>query len=292
MPPRVITMLSGTKTRELTLTVAGANGRRFAVTKSRGSNMNFAETAALVLAEAAEGEDVLRVALKKSGATDEQIEASIGHYRLQQGFKDQVTPKMFAAVAKAAEYVTVKKADDDDDKDKKKKKKEEGDDKEPKDMKKSAEIPEAVQKSLDAKDTEIEELRKSVAVEKAARERGEIVSEVKKSFAHVPGKSSEELADMLLAARAAGGDLEKSLREQWTETSKAVEASDLLKSGGSPLAKNITGGAIDEMNTRAKEMVKKSDAGLSFDQAFVKIMDADPSLYQRYLEENPAQRQR
>jgi hypothetical protein len=46
------------------------------------------------------------------------------------------------------------------------------------------------------------------------------------------------------------------------------------------------------MNTRAKELVKKSEGELTFDRAFVQIMDDDPELYQRYLDENPAQRQR
>ncbi len=280
MSARVITMLSGTKTRELTLTVAGANGRRFAVAKSSGAKeMNFAEIAAQVLAEPAEGEDKLIESLKKSGATEEQIEASVGHYRMQQGFKDQVSPEMFGEIAKAAAYVTetpnpkpVMK-------------------KEPKPAP-TPDIPEAVQKSLDAKDTEIAALRKSVADEKKARERGELIAEVEKSFPHVPGKSAEELADMLLAARAAGGDLEKSLRAQWSEVNKSIEASELLRTSGSALAKNITGGAIDTMNAKTKELVAKSAGELSFDQAFVQVMDAEPALYEQYLQENPAQRQR
>lgn len=297
MAPRVITMLSGTRTKELTLTVAGANGRRFALAKSIGDQtMKFTEIAAQVLAEPAEGEDTLKEALTKSGATAEQIEAAVGHFRMQQGFKDQVTPKQFATIATASEYLTVAKQfppkkDDDDDEEEKAKKAAAAKAKAAK-AQKSADIPEAVQKSLDEKDGKIEELKKSLVAETAKRERADLITEVKKSFGHVPGKSDEEMADMLMQARAAGGGLEKSLREQWAQTNDAVKDSDLLRTGGSPLTKNIAGGAIDEMNTRAKEMVKKSVGELDFNQAFVKIMDAEPGLYQRYLEENPAQRQR
>ena len=77
----------------------------------------------------------------------------------------------------------------------------------------SEEVPEAVRKAMDEKDAEIAELRKSVETEKATRERNELIVEVEKSYGHVPGKSAEEMADMLLKARAAGGDLEKELRE-------------------------------------------------------------------------------
>lgn len=256
--------------------------------------MKFTEIAAQVLAEPAEGEEALKETLTKSGATEDQIEAAVGHYRLQQGFKDQVTAEVFGEVAKAADYAVVQKAkktekqEDEDEDDKKpaflKQKKTEG-------MKKSA-VSEEVQKKFDAKDAEIAELRKTVDAEKETRERSELVAEVEKSFSHVPGKSAGEMADMLLKARAAGGDLEQALRDQWTQTNEAVEASNLLKSGGSPLTKNLVGGAIDEMNTKARELVQKSEGGLTFDRAFVQIMDAEPELYNRYLEENPAQRQR
>lgn len=266
--------------------------------------MKFTDVAMQVLAEPAEGEDVLKETLAKSGATEEQIEAAIGHYRLQQGFKDQVTPELFGEVAKAAEYVVekAKKAEMTDEEkkqmmeeeEKKKAKKPFPGAAPPFEKEKTAksEVPEAVQKAIDEKDAEIAELRKSLDTEKATRERNDLIVEVSKSYGHVPGKSVEEMADMLLKARAAGGDLEKELREQWEQTSKAVEESALLKSGGSPLAKNFVGGAIDEMNTRAKELVNKSNGELTFDRAFVQIMDDDPALYQRYLDENPAQRQR
>jgi len=273
MPPTVINMLSAVRTRELSLVRRGANNKRFALTK--GSPMKFEELVAQVIGTEADGEQQLAESLRKSGHSDEAVEAAVVQYRMAQGFADQVDKGAFELVAKAAGYDLAPKVEPKADKP------------EPK-AAPSQEIPAELAKSLDDKDAKIAELAKSLDDEKRTRVRNELIAECEKSYAHVPGMSAEAQADAILGARAAGGDLEQTLRKSWAETDKAMQESDLLRSAGSPLREN-TGGAYEQIGKMVAERVAKSATPLTVAQAEAMVLDENPALYEAYLAEHPEQ---
>lgn len=276
--PNTVTMLGSLYTAELSLVRRGANNRRFAVTK--GMDMEFNEVLQSVLATEAEGEDKLVATLKSSGMDEDGVAAAVAQYRLQHGFKDKVSKDAFAVVAKAAGYETVKKAEPPA----------------PPAGSKPVGMPpemEAVWKSqqdaiASANERSDKLERQLEAVQKDAR-RKDYVAKCQREFAHVPGMTAEQMAEMLLQAEAVGKEFAENLEKQWTATAEAVKKSALLRSGGVTGASPSGGSAWGKMEAMAKELVQKSAGELTSAKAMDQVMSSNPDLYQAYLQENPAQ---
>lgn len=112
------------------------------------------------------------------------------------------------------------------------------------------------------------------------------IAKAEKDLNSVPGKADE--IGMLL----------KSLHDQNPETAAKVESllksansalneSDIFKVYGSSRAGSST--VNTEIEGLAKEMVTKSEKGISYAEAYVKAMDSRPELYNQYLQEHPKQ---
>jgi hypothetical protein len=283
MPPRVITMLTGVKTAELSVVPDGANNKRFALSKEH--EMLLSEVLKNLIGTKAEGEDDLKAKLEKAGLSGDALEAAIASYRVQHGYADKLSKESVVAIAKAAGFDLTEKADDDDDTPPPKKKK--PDDKPAFLNKEAAEQIATMQKSIDEQKAANEQLSKELSGVKRGALRKELIVECEKEFAHVPGMSAEEQADTLLKAKDAGGDLEETIRKQWAATSEAISKSDLLRPAGTG-GGGGSGDAAGQLDTLAKELITK-DTKLSYAKAYDLAMQQNPSLYKEYLNQNPAQ---
>lgn len=279
MPPKTVTMLGSLTTAELSLVRRGANMRRFAVTK--GMDMDLQEVLQSVLATEAEGEKALTQTLKSAGLDEDGIGVAIAQYRLQHGFKDKVSKDAFAAVAKAAGYDAVKKAEPP---------------KPPEPRGKPAGMPpelEAVWKSQQDQIAEAKERadkleRQLEGVRKDAL-RKDYVAKCERDYAHVPGMTAEQMADMLMQAESVSKEFAESLEKQWKDTAEAVKKSGLLSASGATGPRSTSGDAWSQMQTMAKELVQKSAGELTAAKALDKVVAENPDLYQEYLNQNPAQ---
>lgn len=277
--PQTVTMLGSLYTAELSLVKRGANNRRFAVTK--GMDMDLNEVLQTVLATEAEGEKALVQSLKSGGIDGDAVDVAVAHYRLQHGFKDKVTKEAFDLVAKAAGYEVTKKAEPS--------KKTEPRSTKPAGMPPEMEAVWKAQKdAIEAAKKESADVKAELAEVKKAAQRKDFVMRCEREFAHVPGMSTEQMADMLMQAHAVSKEFGESLEKQWAETAEVVKKSSLLGSvGGQPTT--TSGSAWDKMQNLAKELVQKSAGELSSAKALDLVMQQNPELYQEYLGENPAQ---
>jgi len=304
---RRITKLTSVKTQEVSLVRRGANNKRFALTKSKESKMHFNELLKTVLETEAEGEDKLVATLKASGADEDAIHVAVANYRLQNGFRDQLSPDEFNAVAKAAGYQE-KAEDKAEDKAKKlpkdKKKAEEEEDlpfpgaKPPFKAKKDADMNPETSRVLKAQQNEIEALRKEsqglqeiLKAERVERIRKEYVAKCAKEFPLVPGMTSDEMGEMLQKAYEVSDEFGQNLEKQWTQTQASLSKSQLLVNQGFVSANDGSSsqGAWGKIQELAKQRVQKADGGLSEAKALDMVLKENPDLYQEYLNENPAQ---
>ena len=297
--PRVINILSGVETRELSLVRNGANNKRIALTKSEDQDMDFAKLLKSVLATEAEGEKELIVTLKAAGANDEAIEIAVANFRLQTGFKDKLSKEHFSKVAKAAGFEVAKAAHKDKAED------EEEDPKKPgffmngKKMPTSkshtpSEIPAEIQKTLDDQKAELQAVKKESAESKAEvvalRKEGDLkdyIAKCAKDFAHVPGMSSKERGAKLQKCYEVSEEFGKEQEKEWATVSAALKGSALLKAQGITHSGDGSS-ATGKAEAIAKEL-RKDDPKLTKEQAIAKAYDENPELYDDYLADHPAQ---
>jgi hypothetical protein len=273
MPPKMITLLTGVQTAEVSVVPQGANNKRVALSKQE-SEMPISELIKSLMSTEADGEKNLRDQLAKAGLDAEAVEAGVLQYRLAHGFSDKIGKEHLAMVAKAAGYdLEIKAAP----------------------APREPEIPAALKKQFEAQAEEIrkaneradknaEDLRK----ERDLRVRKDLIVECEKAFANVPGLTAEQQADMLMKARGVDAEFEKTLRDQWTATAQAIATSGITKQRGTPGGAGAALEAETKLATLAKEAMAK-DSKLSYEQAFRQAMNANPELYQQYLQANPQQ---
>lgn len=301
MPGKVINMLTGVKTKELSLVRRGANNKRIALTKSEDHQMEFAKLLKSVLATEAEGEKELVATLKAAGANDEAVEVAVANFRIQSGFKDKLSKETFAEVAKAAGFEVEKAEEKKPNPFAEKAEDETEDPKKPgffmngKKMPtaKSVEIPAEMQKAFDEQNATIAALKKTadessatvVALRKEAELKGHI-AKCEKEFAHVPGLSSEEMGVKLQKAYEVSEDFGKSQEKEWATVSAALKSSDLLEIQGITHSSDGSS-AMGKATTIAKE-IRKGDPKLTEDQAIAKAWEENPDLYSSYLADNPS----
>lgn len=301
MPGKVINMLTGVKTRELSLVARGANNKRIAFTKSEDRNMKFADLVKTVLDTEAEGEKELIVTLKAASTSDEAIEVAVANFRLQSGFKDKLSKEAFAEVAKAAGF-EVEKAKPNPFAEKA------GETEDPKkpgffmNGKKMptakshtpVEMPAEMKKAFDEQKVELAAIKKEsaeskaevVSLRKAAELKGHI-AKCEKDFAYVPGLSSDEMGTKLQKAYEVSEDFGKAQEKEWATVSAALQKSTLLQTQG--ITHSTDGSsATGKAEAIAKE-IRKGDPKLTKEQAIAKAYEENPELYTEYLADNPAQ---
>jgi len=159
-----------------------------------------------------------------------------------------------------------------------------------------ADMPVEMRKAFEEQAETIARLEKSsqdsaaelVALRKES-DRKEYIAKCAEHYAHVPGKSIDELGEMLQKAYEVSEDFGKQLEGQWAETSTALKKSALLAKQGATHSSHDGSSAMGKMESLAKEYVAK-DPSLSHDVAIGKVMIDHPELYAEYINENPAQR--
>lgn len=278
--PKTIRMLSALTTAELSLVKRGANARRFAVTKGM-DDMDFNEILQSVLATEAEGEKGLLQTLKSAGLDEDAMQVAVAQYRLQHGFKDKLTADAFSSVAKAAGYELTKKAETPPPKPRSTT---------PADMPPELEaVWKSQQEAINNANERADKLERQLDVVRKDAQRKDYVVKCEREYSHVPGMSAEQMADMLIKAEAVSKEFAESLEKQWKETSEAVKKSVLLGSSGSATPSPTGGDAWSAMQSKARELVQKSDGSLTAAKALDRVMSENPELYQAYLNDNPAQ---
>ena len=276
MPPKMITLLTGVQTAEVSVVPQGANNKRVALSKQEREMPNSELIKSLMSTEA-DGEKSLRDQLAKAGLDADAIEASVIQFRLAHGFSDKIGKEHLAMVAKAAGYdLEIKAAP----------------------ARQEPEMPAALKKQFDAQTEEIrkanqraETLAEDLRKERDLRVRKDLIVECEKEFASVPGLTAEQQADVLMKARGVDAEFEKSIRAQWTATTAAIANSGIMKGHGTPGAGAGGSASIEaegKLATLAKEAMAK-DKGLTYPQAFRQVMQAHPEIYQQYLQGNPQQ---
>lgn len=303
--PRRITKLTRIQTQEVSLVKRGANNKRFALTKSKESEMSFHELLKSVLETEAEGEGQLVESLKAAKASEEAIQCAIANYRLQNGFRDKLSKEEFAEVAKAAGYAMLEK--------KKEEKEEEEDEEEgkkpfpgaapPFKKKKTekshvpADMPPEMERIFKEQQEELESLRKAydetrerLEKEEKERVRKEYVAKCANAYSFVPGMTADAMGEMLQKAYDVSEEFGQQLEKQWQQTNEAISKSDLLTTQGLALSNDgRCDGAWAKMQNLAKQEIQKAEGGLSEAQALNQVMKEHPELYAEYLDENPRQ---
>jgi len=153
------------------------------------------------------------------------------------------------------------------------------------------EIPEAVQKMLDAQATEIakantraENAEKAAAVEKEARERADFAKTAETDIPHLPGTSVEKGNTLYAVAKAVDAKVFEALMTLLKAGSVAVDANVLIEDGDSN-ASGTAGTAFDQLAKIAKDAVV-SGVHKTFEQAFDAACTGHPALWKEYRTEN------
>ncbi len=252
--------LTNVHAHEVSLVRRGANGKRFALTK--GLTMN--ELIEAVLKTEAEGEADMVAALGE-GVSEEQVELAKANFRLQVGFQDKLPKEAFAEIAKSSYGIESAS---------------EAPNAEPAPEPEPEPIPAEVQKTIDAKDAELVDLRKRTEELEKTALRKSLTETVEKEFKHVAGSSTDEMVDLLMDLTSAGGDLADRVKKTW----KAVDHSALLETKGTVKKNDGTGSAFEQIQKAAAEL-QKSDSGLSEAQAIAQVAKQQPELHRAYKEE-------
>lgn len=157
---------------------------------------------------------------------------------------------------------------------------------------KAADLPEPVKKAFEAltervakAETEAQEAKNTAAVEKAARELGEMTVFVNKELSHLPGKA-EDIAKGLVESKS---KLSKESYDLMITTMKAGSAA-IEKAGeesgtGDGLA--ATGSAFEKLSAIGEEL-RKTETKLTKEQAFAKAVDQNPELWKEHRAEQKA----
>lgn len=318
-----INLLTNVKTAKVSLVKRGANKRRFALFKSEQEmDPEFQEILEAIMEIEAENEDQIEEIFKQDKLTSKEINAVKGVLRMVSGFKDKLPKDVMSKLAALAGYPTPakkqKKTPEEIEGEKKKEKekaKKQKDKEKEKDkygypmMKALESLPEErrdelepIVKALDEayaeqiekadaerKDAEKEtaEIKKALKDERDTRQLQEWIAKADTDLSHYPGASAEELGAQLKKLHDVDADFAEKEFERMKAASEALKQSDLLKEAGGNRAP--TGSAYQKIQELTKAKIQKSAGEMTEEQAEVEIMNEHPALYEKYLEENPAQ---
>lgn len=317
MGKSTINLLTNVKTAKVSLVKRGANKRQFAIFKSEKTMPDdntipmeeMEEIFKAIVETEAEGEEKLEDIFKQEKLSPKAMNAVKGALRLLGAYKEEVGGDLMKKLAAAAGYgyAAPKKQEPKKEPEKKQKKKDE-EHKYP--MAKALDgLPDELREQLepvfkaqqDLYDEEIakaekhaedadkrtEEVAKALKTERDQRQTQEWIAKSEDELSHFPGKSSEELGKMLKALHDVNPEMATAQFESMKAASDAIKESDLLKTAGTGTAPG--GSAYQKIQEMVKAKIAKSGDTMTPEQAEVEIMKEDPVLYEKYLEENPAQ---
>lgn len=294
-----LTELRDFKVKEVSVVDKGANKKkRFPIFKQE-KPMNE-EIMKAVLETEVEGEANLQEFIDKSELDEGGIDAAKGALRILSSFKDKLPEGTISKLAEIAGYdqPIIKEA-----KKEEAPQKEEEEEEEETEMKKSLEgVSEEVKKQfediqkehqaqVDALKAKNEEIEKALKEEKDRRELETWVAKAKEELDGIPGKTAEELGTELKKLADVDTEIADSQFNVLKASAEAIKEGNLLKElGGRGM--DVAGSAMDKINKLAEKLIEKSSGELTKEQARVKIMDENPSLYTQYMAEHPEQQGR
>lgn len=261
------------RVEEVSLVRRAANRRKFLLLKE-----DTVEELIALLKLALENEDQIDQELAKAKLSAKAINAVKGALRLLSAYKDELPTNILNTLAKLGGYGSVEpEKTEKGDKDQKDQK---GDDK-PGDVKKMDDLPPWAKEKIDALQKSVDETSTALIKEIAERKAREFLIKAQ-SYDRIPGKP-EELAQLLLKADGAGNGFGDALAKLLgaINTSMAQMYEQIGSDASAP-----DGGVMGEVTKRAKALLEKSDEVKTLEQAIVKVLERDPQLYDRYLEEN------
>jgi hypothetical protein len=297
MPKEDLTEIKNVKTDEVSLVDKGANKKkRFPIFKQE-SQMND-DIIKAVLETQVDEETNLDEFISKSELDETGAQVVKGALRLLAGFKDKLPTETPSALAKAAGYEEpVAKAKKEEEIPPKEMDEEE--DEEEMKMKKSLEaLPEELRKEFEtiqkAQDDKIAELTtknetfaKQLKEERDRRETEEWVAKCKEHLAALPGKTAQEHGESFKKMADADAELAEEQFKVLKSAADAIKEGNLYKELGGR-GEDTTGSVMTKINKAAAKL-RDGDSKLSKEQAFMKALEDDPTLYAEYMNEHPAQ---
>jgi len=315
-----INLLTNVKTAKVSLVRRGANKRRFALFKSENEmDPEMQELFEAILEVEAEDEGKLEEIFKQAKLSPKAQNAVKGALRLLNAYKDEagigdVAGKLAGLVGYVASKKQKAKTKEEEEAERKKEeeaaKKQKNKKKYKYPMTKALEsLPEdrrdelePIVKALDEayaeqiekadaerKDAEerADKIEKSLKEERDTRQLQEWIAKSDTDLSHYPGANAEELGAQLKKLHDVDADLAQKEFERMKAASDAIKQSDLLKEAGGNRAP--TGSAYQKIQELTKAKIQKSAGKMTEQRAEVEIMNEHPKLYEKYLEENPAQ---
>lgn len=135
-----------------------------------------------------------------------------------------------------------------------------------------------------------EEIAKTLATERDLRQTKEWIAKAETDLSHYPGKSSEELGNMLKNLHDHDPKVAEEQFESMKIASEAIKKSELFTSAGvAGGGSAIAGSAEEKIERMAQQYVAKGSDGMTIEQARVAVQDQHPELYDDYLNEHPEQ---
>jgi len=218
-----------------------------------------------------ENEDQVDETLQKAKLSDKALKAVKGALRLLNAYKDELPKDILNTLARLGGYGYAepeKSAEGKDDTEE-----------ESEDVKKMAELPEWARERIEALQKSVDDTNTALTQEIANRKAREFLAKAE-TFDNIPGEP-KELAELLLKADAAGmGEALDKLLGQ-INTSMA----EMYKQIGSD-AGGSSSSVVDTVNQKAKGLLEKNAEIKSLEQAVARVLQAEPELYQAYLDES------
>lgn len=267
---KTVSMLTGTRTHEVSVVDRGAVRRVFSISKAEYKMKNLEA----VLETAVEGESSLVDVLKSSEVSEKGLDAAVGVLRLLKSFKEELTEDAVQAVAKEAGYELPQ---------------EEAQEEIP--VVKAEDLPEQYQAVFKANELraqkaekDLEEIRKNLAVERDAR----LASEFKEKAEKFPlVGSADELGALLKDIATENAELEARVTKALETVQERLAQAPLLKEIGSEGDDDASASAWDTIQKRAAELVKKGEFATK-ELAVTHVMKADRELVRQYRAEKGA----
>lgn len=290
----------------------GANGKVFAVKKSKGDTMNMEEIKA-VLDVPAENEEQFDIVMKGKAVSKAAVVGK-AMMRLMSAFRDEMDDDMMAELSKQMGFprdaanlqnqhkmeqekqeeedmmkkIAATKKQYDGKKDDEEDMKEDMMEEKGCGVKKSKEL-EFVMKEKEELVQKAKKLADELQAEKDARRQREFVTKAKEQYGHVP-IAADALGTLIKHSYDSSESLGKGIEELLSKVESVVKSSNLFQETGTNLSQFANGGgAWGKIQKMAKEYTQKSDGSLSQEAAVDRVMRENPDLYIEYLNENPAQ---
>lgn len=301
-----INVLENLETVGVSLVKRGANKKKFAFSKSEEQmDSETVEILKTILEEMPSEKESKVEELFKESLPEEVRSALKGAFRLLDSYKDSLPEDLKMKISdllsdkkEESEKESKEESEEEDYKeDDKKNSYGEGMEKKEETVKKE-DILESVPEELKAKIESLwksneEAIKKAEALEavlKAETDKritSEFIKKSKEEFSSIPFES-EKLGVLLKSVHEFSENLGKELESLLKSSNELIEKGDAFKEFGTSQSTSSSS-VSDEVAAKAKQLVEKSDNTLSFSQAYDKILSSDPSLYLRYLNDNPKQ---